>query len=189
MNLNHNQTDGWRKNKDTSSITKEVSDAYPYQVAFCQKLESLFLTHKFRYPKSIEQELGTTFDLIIDKDIMVELECGTKQYDWKGRLPRPSRWPRGLSIPSRKFKDNRWDIYIKFNTDLDSFFAVSWDYLKELGLGKLNYKENVEHNLGYNTNNNFISIGKNYVRKIPPKMTYDSWDGLEKMFIKKDPLS
>jgi len=103
MRLNREQTDGWRNDRDGEKIAAEVDSAYPYQVAFCKKLESLYPNHKFKYPKSRAEESGSAFDLIVDNTFRVELECGTKQLDWKTRLPRPSRWPRGLSIPSRKF--------------------------------------------------------------------------------------
>lgn len=176
-NLTTSQINGWRSSKDKQAISNEVTKSYYYQVAMCKKLERLYQGHNFQYPESQEEERGDSFDLKID-NLTVELECGTTQSKWDSVLGMYPYWKYGLNVLTRKCVEGRWDIFIKYNTKLNSFFALTYPFLMEVG----KIKEGISHSLGYNTNNNVISVAWEDIVNDPAKMVYDDFGLLIEMF-------
>ena len=179
MSITEEQANGWRKDRNASAIKNEVDISYVYQVGFPDKLAGLFPQYVWQYPKSRAEESGRAFDVLLNSRVKIELECGTKQTDWIDSLGdvKP-HWNRGLSVATRKALPGRWDIFIKYNMNLNSFFAFTYEFFDATSV----LKTGVKHSLGYKTNDSFVSVPWDKIVNDPTRMVYDDFGLLEEMF-------
>jgi hypothetical protein len=168
---------GWNQSK----ISAEFTRAFPFQKAFCDLLRSALPQFRLVYPETESQEKRTKFDCqvipTVGAPIKLELECGLYQSHWIDRLPPPHRWPRGLSVPSRKVLEGRnYDVYIKFSKSLKSYFATTPEYLINNGA----FSDSVRHSLGYKTDSDFFAVRWDRV-VLGDEFSFDDFEHLKTM--------
>jgi hypothetical protein len=147
------------------------------QVKACRQLERLYSQYNFVYPKTTKEDGGRSFDCIVEyKDksskIKVEIEIAVESNYWKFDLPLWCWHKRGCSVPERKCHGGRFDVYIKFNDTLDSFFAATDDYIDKVGI-----TEEVENCVSDQFRcNTFSGIPVKCVKNDGIDMAYDDFD-------------
>ena len=69
------------------------------------------------------------------KQVGIELECGVTQDQWTQHIhDNRKRWVQGLNVVSRKIVEGQhFDVFIKHNKSCNSFFAATYDFIKQNG--------------------------------------------------------
>jgi len=159
-------------NKDKDDLARKAS---PYELKILKKLKELLPEFTFR----MHNNKKFTHDAVVSKNgvdlLYIEFETALTITDWKGKLPSEERFPRGLSIPARKVRSKQFDIYLKTNKDIDSFFCATFDYIKQFAKLQRNIKNSV------NTDNVFFSIPWKYARKNTDGFVRDNFSLLAEM--------
>ena len=134
-------------------------EALPYELKMLKKLRELLPEFNIR----MHDNKKFTHDAVISKNgvdlVYLEFETALTINDWKDRLPSESRFPRGLSIPARKVRSKQFDVYLKTNKEITSFFCATFEYIRQYAKLQRNVKNSV------NTDNSFFSIPWEHARK------------------------
>lgn len=153
---------GWERDK----IGKLADQMKPNELQLIDKLNDIlddgFYAESFEGPEGLFDKKDCQIlrmdrhgELLPHKTI--ELEIGANQKDWDSELPTEKRWPRGLSLLTRKNPDN-YDFFLKVSKTFKSGFLIDSQWFKmalEAGLIKA---EKREHNLGMKTCDVFYEI-------------------------------
>lgn len=129
--------------RDNEMIQRQKDLSNPPTKNFIEILSNLFPDLVIRPSVDFDDKTERCpYDVIVSgkNRIRIELECGLKQHYWTGKKVKnvfldaaaKPRW-HCLSVLPRKIGENRWDVFIKFNVDATSFWAIEYGKGEDLG--------------------------------------------------------
>lgn len=151
-----------RKTWNHGAISQLANEAKPLEVQFGNELNKFLTQLDANIRVRPHENKFHRHDLIIehqdhsDKKVLIELECGKTQSQWCSSIEdNRKKWPMGLNVLSRKISEGQhYDIFIKHNVACNSFFAATYDMIKQYGKPARIYN----HSLHFKTDSNVFAI-------------------------------
>jgi len=129
-----------RTNWDRNAIHQLAVQSEHLEIKFGEKLQQWFtlaegFTVQHHADKFNRHDYIITHKDYPDRKVLLELECGKNQPQWINNInDNRQRWRYGLNVLSRKVCDGQnYDVFIKHNETGSSFFACTFDFVREHG--------------------------------------------------------